>query len=105
MKKGHLEKTDSCSKREELSRGTRVTSHVNPQFIEKIQVEKDLKYPSEEQGMVFSSGMAEGKGRGHGGLKIIECLGLEGTLKDHLGSIPAAMGRDASQTPTIASSY
>lgn len=55
--------------------------------------------------MVFSSGMVEGRGRGHGGLKIIECLGLEGTLKDHLGSIPAAMGRDAFQMLTIASSY
>lgn len=68
-------------------------------------MEKYLRYPSEEQGMVFSSGMVEGRGRGHGGLKIIECLGLEGTLKDHLGSIPAAMGRDAFQMVTIASSY
>lgn len=37
--------------------------------------------------------------------KILECLGLEGTLKDHLGSIPDAMVRDAFQRLTIANSY
>lgn len=37
--------------------------------------------------------------------KITECLVLEGTLKDHLSSIPAAMGRDAFQMLTIANSY
>lgn len=102
MKKGHLEKADSCSKREEVSRRTTATSHLKPQFIEQIQVEKYLKLPSEEQGMVFSSEMAKGKARWK--KKIIECLGLEGTLKDHPGSIPA-MGRDAFQMLTIANSY
>lgn len=79
VKKGHLEKADSCSKREEVSRRTTATSHLKPQFIEQIQVEKYLKLPFEEQGMVFSSEMVKGKARWK--KKIIECLGLEGTLK------------------------
>lgn len=36
--------------------------------------------------------------------KNIECPRLEGTLKAHLGSIPAAMGRDVFQLLTIANS-
>lgn len=63
MKKGHLEKAESCSKREEVSRETKTTSNLKPQFIEQIQMEKYLKFPSEEQWMAFSSGMVEGKGR------------------------------------------
>lgn len=64
MKKDHIEKGESSSNREEVSRGTTATSNLKPQFIEQIQVEKYLKFPSEEQGMGFSSRMAEGKGRG-----------------------------------------
>lgn len=65
MKKGHVE--TAAQRGRKSAGGTTATSHLKPQFIKQIQVEKYLKFPSKEQGMIFSSGMVEGKGAIKGG--------------------------------------